>query len=124
MLLLNDCYKTISGHFFAIYMFIFHKHEVQMVILICSAGLNFNWFKSYDLKGSMRPSWSIDHILEHEFFCLGRLGCPSSKEKKVDLSFYEQLLRVVFSAFCGQKKLNLKKKYLVSALKSCIKRLL
>ena len=49
-------------------------------------------------------SWSIDHILEHEFFCLGRLGCPGSKEKKVDLSFSEELLRVFFSTFCGQKK--------------------
>ena len=44
-------------------------------------------------------SWSISHILEHEFFCLGRLGCAGSKGKKVDLSFSEQLLRVVFSTF-------------------------
>ena len=34
---------------------IFHKFEVQTVILICSAGLNFNWFKSYGLKCSLRP---------------------------------------------------------------------
>ena len=27
-----------------------------------------------------------------------------SKEKKADLSFSEQLLRVVFATFCGQKK--------------------
>ena len=46
-------------------------------------------------------NWSISHILEHEFFCLGRLG---SKEKRVDLSFSEQLLRVVFSTFCRQKE--------------------
>ena len=44
-------------------------------------------------------SWSIDHILEHEFFCLGHLGCACSKGKKVDLSFSEQLLRVVYSTF-------------------------
>ena len=31
-------------------MFIFHKPEVQRVILICSAGLNFDWFKKYGLK--------------------------------------------------------------------------
>ena len=42
-------------------------------------------------------SWSTGHILEHEFFCLGRLGSSGSKEKKVDLSFSEQLLRVFFS---------------------------
>ena len=49
-------------------------------------------------------SCSIGHILEHEFFCLDRLGSSGSKEKKVDLSYSEQLLRVVFSTFCGQKK--------------------
>ena len=27
-------------------------------------------------------SWSIDHILEHEFFSLGRLGSQGSKGKK------------------------------------------
>ena len=48
-------------------------------------------------------SWYIDHILEHEFFCLGRLGWPGSKAKKVDLSFSEQLLQVeVKKAFCYQ----------------------
>jgi hypothetical protein len=49
-------------------------------------------------------SWSIGHILEHEFFCLGHLGCAGSKAKKVDLRNYEQLFRVVFSTFGGQKK--------------------
>ena len=47
--------------------------------------------------------YEVSHILEHELFCLGCLGCPGSKEKKVDLSFSEQLLRVVFSTFCWQK---------------------
>ena len=45
-------------------------------------------------------SWSIGHILEHEFFCFGRLGSKGSKGskgKKVDLRNSEQLLRVVFS---------------------------
>ena len=63
--------------------------------------------------------WSISHILEHESFCLGRLGClgsQGSKEKKVDLSFSEQLLRVFFfQLFVGKKKIK------ISALKSCIK---
>ena len=35
-------------------------------------------------------SCSLSHILEHVFFCLGRLGSQGSKEKKVDLSFSEQ----------------------------------
>ena len=31
-------------------MFIFHKTEVQTVILKCLTSLNPNWFKSYDTK--------------------------------------------------------------------------
>ena len=44
-------------------------------------------------------SWSKGHILEHEFFCLGRLGSSGNKGKKVDLSYSEHLLRVFFSTF-------------------------
>ena len=67
-------------------------------------------------------SWSIGHILEHEFFCLGHLGCAGSKGEKVDLRKSEQLLRVFFSTFWGQKK-NSKffKNILATALKSYIK---
>ena len=61
MLLFNDSYTTVSGHIFAICMFIFHKPEVQTVILICSTGLNFNWFKSYGLKhGLWTPNEGIN----------------------------------------------------------------
>ena len=49
-LLLNNCYKTVSGHLFAICIFIFHKTEVQTVILNCLIGLNLNLFKSYNTK--------------------------------------------------------------------------
>jgi hypothetical protein len=35
-------------------------------------------------------------------------AAQGSKEKKVDLRFCEQLLRVVFSTFCGKKKKNQK----------------
>ena len=66
----------------------------------------WNFFSLY-LSPSSIYSWSIGHILEHEFFCLGHLGCAGSKGKKVDLRNSEQLFRVVFSTFGGQKK-NLK----------------
>ena len=36
--------------FFANYMFIFHKIEIQTVILRCLTSLNLNWYKSYDTK--------------------------------------------------------------------------
>ena len=41
---------TIFGHCFANCMFIFHKTEVQTVILRCLMSLNLNWYKSYDKK--------------------------------------------------------------------------
>ena len=54
MLLLNNCYTTISGHFFAMCIFIFHKTEVHTVILRCWTGLNLDWFKNYGLRCSLR----------------------------------------------------------------------
>ena len=35
---------------FANYMNIFHKTEIQTVILRCSTSLKLNWYKSYDTK--------------------------------------------------------------------------
>ena len=46
----NCCFTTISSQISAIYMNIFHKTEVQTVILRCWMGLFLNWFKSYDIK--------------------------------------------------------------------------
>ena len=57
MLLLNNCSKTVSGHFFAICIFIFHKTEAHTVILRCTMGLNLNWFKSYGLRCSKMQSF-------------------------------------------------------------------
>ena len=57
-------------------------------------------------------SWSIGHILEHEFFCLGHLGCAGSKGKKkwiwVFLSnfwgwFFQLFEDQIFKKFCPQK---------------------
>ena len=43
-------FTTISGHFFTSYIYIFHKTEVQTVILKCWTSLNLIWIKSYDIK--------------------------------------------------------------------------
>ena len=43
------------------------------------------------LSPSSIYSWSISHILEHKFFCLGRLDSSGSKEEKMELSFSEEL---------------------------------
>ena len=46
---LTNCHFTIiSSQISAIYIIIFHKTEVQTVILRCWTGLYHNWFKSYD----------------------------------------------------------------------------
>ena len=46
---LTNCHFTIiSSQISAIYINIFHKTEVQTVILRCWTGLYHNWFKSYD----------------------------------------------------------------------------
>ena len=41
---------TISGHFFANYINIFHKIELLTIILICLTCLNLFWIKRYDIK--------------------------------------------------------------------------
>ena len=38
------------SQFSAIYIIIFHKTEVQTVILRCWMGLNLNWYKTYETK--------------------------------------------------------------------------
>ena len=45
----NRHHPTISSHFFAIYINIFHKTEIQTVILRCLVSLNLNWIKSYGI---------------------------------------------------------------------------
>ena len=42
-------FTTISGNFSTSYIEIFHKTEVQMVILRCLVWLFLNWIKSYNL---------------------------------------------------------------------------
>ena len=53
-ILTNDSSRTLSGHFFAICIFIFHKTEVQMVILRCWMGLNLDWFRNYGLRCGLK----------------------------------------------------------------------
>ena len=59
MFLINDCCTTISDHFFANCMFIFHKTEARTVILRCLKGLNLDWFNSYGLRCSLSQRASL-----------------------------------------------------------------
>ena len=45
--MVNGRFTTISSHFVDKYLVIFHKTDVQTVILRCWAGLNLNWIKSF-----------------------------------------------------------------------------
>ena len=48
--MLNSLFTTISGHFCANCMKIFHKIDLQTVILRCWTSLNHDCYKSYDTK--------------------------------------------------------------------------
>ena len=81
MLLLNNCYKIVSGHFFAVCIFIFHKTEVQTVILRCLMGLYLNLFKSYGLKCRKTQIFPFpflcDFVQKHKFAFFVFLGFGS-----------------------------------------------
>ena len=63
-----DCsFTTISSHFFAIYINIFHKNEVQTVILRCWTGLYLDWFMNYDTKRKYICFWWFLRFL---LFCV------------------------------------------------------
>ena len=43
-------FTTLSGHFLANCINIFHKIELQTIILMCLTCLNLIWIKSYDIR--------------------------------------------------------------------------
>ena len=73
---------------------------------------NFEWgchlkyhiriFRNFRYIMHYRPS-SISHILEYEFFCLGRLGRAGNKEKKWIWVFLSNFLGWFFQLFVGKK---------------------
>ena len=48
--LINHHFTTVSSHFFAISIIIFHETEILTVILRCCMDLYLNWFSSYGPK--------------------------------------------------------------------------
>ena len=78
------------------------------------------WFKA-----QFYYSCSLSHILEHEFFCLGHLGSPGSKGKKIGFKFFWATLEGgIFNFLWAKKTWFFFKNFLATALKSCIKKLL
>ena len=62
--LINGNFRTISGHLFANYMNIYHKTEIQAVILRCLTGRNLNWYNSYDTKRKKKNAKTQKHGIE------------------------------------------------------------
>ena len=58
--------------FFASCVLIFHKTEIQTVILRCWMSLNFNWYKSYDKKHKNAKNVKVANV------CF----CTKSQKKK------------------------------------------
>ena len=67
-------------------------------------------------------SWSIGHILEHEFFCLG-LGCAGSKGKKWIWDFLSNFWGCFFFNFLRAKIFFCPQKVEKTTLKSCREKL-
>ena len=66
-------------------------------------------FAFFILIPSSIYSQSVGHILEQEFHVWAICAVRVVRRKKVDLRNFEQLKRVVFSTFCGQKKFRILK---------------
>ena len=104
-LLLNNCYKTVSGHFFAICTFIFHKTEVQTVSLRCLTVLNLNWLKSYGLRCSKKQIFKFpffcDIVQKHKFVFFVFLGVASLLLYQLRFSLIKHLKMTVWiSVLC------------------------
>ena len=78
----KSCYDTVSVFYSArntnwetTRELFFNFDREQFVTFACRK-------RPFHFNPSSIYSWSLGHILEHEFFFLGHLGCAGSKEKK------------------------------------------
>ena len=58
-------FLTICGHFCGNDIDIFHKIEIQMVILKCFVCLNLNWIKSYEIisgQSTFLHTWKCTEV--------------------------------------------------------------
>ena len=76
--LINGNFTTLSGHFFANYIRIFLKFEIQMVILRYLLCLNFDWMYSYNkilVKTFLFHAWMCiisGVVCQSDFYVLRR----------------------------------------------------
>ena len=64
--LINEHFTSISGHFFANTMLIFHKNEILMVVLRCLRSLNRYWYNSYDKKQKTQKTQKSVFVVNHK----------------------------------------------------------
>ena len=65
--LIYSRFTTISNQFFAIYWNIFHKTEVETIILRCLMGPYLHWFNQFGWKVIAHTVWSIEGGQPQEF---------------------------------------------------------
>ena len=93
------------GSFFAIFMKIFHKTEVQMVILRCLVSLNLNWIKNYNIilvKEKKNPCLKMHHfraippkwVLRHQ----KKISCHIFK-----MAIWQNLMNHIIREYAGEK---------------------
>ena len=92
---------TIYDHiwpFFAIYMLIFHKTEIQTIIMRYLMSLNLNWYKSYDricvfVKNRTKmemETFAFCYIWVHEFWTNVDLDLLSTSKWPSEPQFCER----------------------------------
>ena len=97
------------------FLILFRSLVTRYFLLYCLGSLKNCWGYS----PSSIYSWSISHNLEHEFFCLGRLGSSGQSGKKSGFEFFWATFEGgFFNILWAKKKRNLN--IVGSAKKSCI----
>ena len=93
--LINGHFRTIYGHFLANYIKIYHKTEIQTVILRCLVCQFLNWIKSYDIILVKVILFSC-LIMHHFMACLPKWVLTPPKE--ISSHIFKM---VIFSKFFG-----------------------
>ena len=115
----NNCqFHDPFCQFFANYMSIFHKIEVQTFILGCLTVLKSKWFKGYDTKCKYIYFWffailyknTLLHFLH--FFILCHNFCTNQDSDSLSTSKY-----LPESHFCQRKPYSWQKKWLDTVVK-------
>ena len=123
---MNCSCRTTSSHFFANCINIFHKTDVQTVILMCLMGQDLNWSKNYDTKCTLRPrkilaKSDIDHqnlhLINGRFMTISGHFCANymnifhkTEVQTVNLMCYTSLSHDWYNSYDTKREKNQKHK--------------